>query len=106
MAIGTRPEAALPTVYLGTSQNVTVSGSSAQSTAFGTAGIRYNVLVRLVSTTNCRFVTGANPTATSTSTYLPAGLVEFTEIKQGDKLAVIQDSAGGTLNITACVIVF
>lgn len=94
----------LPTIKLGSSQDVTVSGTSAQSTAIGVSGQTPNRLVRLVSTTACRIITGANPTALSNSTFLPANVVEFSEISPGDKIAVIQESVGGKLNITECIL--
>lgn len=92
----------LPTVQLGASQDVTISGTSAQSAAIGTAG-GSNVLVRVVATTACRILEGSNPTAVATSTLLPAGVVEYLEVTAGNKIAGIQESAGGKLNITVCI---
>ncbi|TAH36536.1 MAG: hypothetical protein EYC62_02515 [Alphaproteobacteria bacterium] len=94
----------LPTVKLSTSQDVTVGASSAQSAAIGTAGQTPNKIIRLVSTTACRIALGTNPTATSTSTFLPANVVEFTEISPGEKIAVIQDTGGGKLNVSECIL--
>ena len=89
----------LPTVKWGTAANVAFTGTSAQSSALGTTG-GSNVLVRLTATAACRILEGSNPTAVATSTLLPAGVVEFVEVTAGNKLAVIQDSAAGTLSIT------
>ena len=95
----------MPTIKLGTAQEVTIGASSAQSTIIGTAGQTPNKLVRLSATSACRIVTsGTNPTATATSTYLPANVIEFTEITPGDKIAVIQEAAAGKLSITECVL--
>lgn len=104
MPVPTNRSHFLPTVRLaaGASQDITVTGTSAQSTALGTAGDPNNILVRIVATTAVRYRSSTNPTATTTDTLLPANVVEFTEITPGDKLAVIQESAGGKFNITVC----
>lgn len=83
--------------FSGVSQNVTVAGASAAVTnAFGSVGD-----VRLVSTTNCWVNFGKTPTAAvaANNIYLPAGVVEYFHVSPGEKVAVIQDSAGGTLNV-------
>jgi hypothetical protein len=82
--------------WSGVSDYVTVSGTSAQSAAFG----NHTHEVRIVSTTNCHINFGANPTAAATDNngiYLPAGVVEYFHVSPGQKVAAIQDSAGGTL---------
>lgn len=82
--------------WSGVSDYVAVSGTSAQS-----AAISANCWeVRLVCTTNCHINFGANPTAAATDSngiYLPAGVVEYFHVNPGQKVAVIQDSASGTL---------
>lgn len=80
----------------GASQNVTIGAASAQSTAFG-AGV---FDVRVVATVACYVRVDTNPTAVTTDTYLPAGVPEYFRVSPGQKMAVIQASAGGTLNIT------
>lgn len=81
----------------GASQNVAIGGSSTQSAAFATSTSR----VRLSATGACHIALGTNPTATATSTYLPANVVEFVEVLGGEKVAVIQDGAStGNLNVT------
>lgn len=94
----------LPTVKISTAQEVTIGAASAQSTAIGTAGRSPNLVIRIVATTACRILTGSNPTAVATSALLPANTVEFTEITPGDKIAVIQESAGGKLSISECIL--
>lgn len=95
----------MPTIKLGATQELTVGATSVQSNAIGSLGQTPNRLVRLSSTTACRIVTsGNNPTATAASCYLPANVVEFTEISPGDKIAVIQEAAGGKLSITECIL--
>lgn len=84
---------------LGAVQNVAIGASSAQSTAVSSS----TKIVRLVATVDCWIVEGANPTASSTTgAYLPAGAPEYIRINPGDKVAVIQASSSGTLNMVEC----
>lgn len=85
-----------PVIGLGASQDVAVGASSAQSTALGAS----TTMVRLVSTVDCRVALGENPTATATSTLLPAGCPEVFAVQPRHKVAVIQTSGAGTLNLT------
>lgn len=94
----------LQTVFWGSSQDVTFSGTSAQSSAIGTLGQTPRRVIRIVSDAPCRILIGLDPTALATSTLLPAGVVEYTEITPGHKVAALQESAGGKLNITEGVI--
>lgn len=85
----------------GTSQAVSVSGSSAQSSAL-TSGAS---IMRLVSTTDCYVAFGTNPTATTSSLFLPANVPEYFGIPSSNqnetwKVAVIQSTASGTLNVS------
>jgi len=82
-------------VGIGAAQAVSFDGST-QSTATSTN----TRIVRLVSTTACHVAFGSNPTATTSSTYLPAGSVEYFKIKGGDKIAAIKNTAAGSLYIT------
>lgn len=84
--------------WSGVSDYITVNGTSAQSAAFGANTFE----IRVVSTTNCHIKIGDDPTAAATDNnglYLPAGVVEYYHVTPGQKVAVIQDSAGGTLNV-------
>lgn len=83
----------------GSAQDVTVGAASAQTTNAISSGIE---AARVVSTTDCRYLIGTNPTALATSTLLPAGVVEIIRIPAGGttKIAFIQESAGGTANVT------
>lgn len=82
----------------GTVQRVTVSGTSAQSSVL----TNYDE-VMVHATTACYIVTGANPTATSsTGIPLSAGEKLHFRITPGDRIAVIQDSAGGFLFVAGC----
>lgn len=100
------------------SQTVAIGAASTQSAAFGTGMIgSYNAdgtpittpnqtqHVRLVATSACWVAFGSNPTAaasTSPSIYLPAGTPEYFWVVAGEKIAVIQDSSAGSLNIGEC----
>lgn len=78
-----------------TTSKVTMSGSSAQSSAMG-ASIQY---ARLVSDANCHYAIGTNPTATTSSVYLPAGEIEVIKISEGEKVAGI--CLSGNLYVTS-----
>jgi hypothetical protein len=98
--------APLPVIMLGgTSQNVTylASGSaSAQSTAFSAGCTMVQISVHLGATaTGVRIAGGTNPTATATSTLLPASGTWFCGVSPGWKIAALSDDAnGGSINIT------
>lgn len=82
----------------GPSQNVaTAAGASAQSTAIG----GNTVVVRLVATSATYIAMGVNPTATSSSAYLPAGMVEYFRVTPASawKIAGLAVSTSGTLNV-------
>lgn len=80
----------------GVTQNVTVGAASLQSAAFGDL----TRLVRLAATTDCFVVFGADPTATTSSMFLPSGAVEYLAVEPGTKVAVIRQTADGALNVT------
>lgn len=92
------------TLRIVSAETKTVSGSSVQSAAIGTADATpgADVTVRLVSTTDCWLAFGASPTAVAGATdaiFLPSGIVEYMDVVAGTKIAAIQNSAGGSLNI-------
>ena len=68
-----------------TTQKVTSSGSSVQSSAFG-AHIEY---VRIVADADFHIAFGVNPTATTSSIYVPVDDVEYFKVSPGEKVAVI-----------------
>ena len=82
---------------LGASQNLAIGAASAQN---GTAFNQQTQALMLTPTSDCHVAIGSNPTATATSTLLKASTPYVFLIGLGDKLAVIQDAAAGTLNIT------
>jgi hypothetical protein len=69
------------------SEDVAVSGSSAQSSAFGAE----TKMIRLCADVACYIAGGADPTAAAGSThYLPANSTEYFRVSPGDKVAVIE----------------
>jgi|GEM_PF-1073883 len=80
----------------GTVSTVSVSSSSAQSSAHAAT----TNVIRLVSTTDCHIAFAASPTATTSSMYLPANQVEYFLVTGGEKVAAIRASADGTLYVT------
>jgi hypothetical protein len=83
------------TKIAGTNQNLTSSGSSAQSTAFTSVN-----KVRIAATQAVYIAFAANPTATSSDLVLPANGVETFTITPGHKVAVLQVTSGGIVSIT------
>jgi hypothetical protein len=90
----------MPVVRFGASQVLAYTGTSAQSTAFSA----FPNVIRIVATSDCHVLISDNPTATTTSTFLPAGMVEYVGCKGGNKIAAIQKTGGtaGSLFITEC----
>lgn len=77
-------------------QKITISGTSAQSTAL-TDGRLYSV----ISDTDCHLAIGTNPTATTSHYWLPAGQERvFIANEASVKIAVIQNAVAGNLYIS------
>lgn len=68
-----------------TTQKVTISGSTAASSAVQ----QHTRYVCLTSDTACQFEVAANPTASGTSRYLAANVPRFLPIRGAQKIAVI-----------------
>ena len=84
---------------LGTTQVMTVSASSVQSTAVG-AGV---TMLRLANGggAHCHFAIGSNPTASiTTSPMLPTNCIEYVACSSGDKVAVIRNATATDISIT------
>jgi len=79
--------------------NVATSGTSAQSAALGIAesGVFW---VRLCADTDTYYAVGSNPTATTSSTFLPADTIEIIKVDVGDKVAGIIGTGTGILGVT------
>ena len=109
-AHGLTVQAARPSVI----QNITISVASVQSLAFTVGSIgdygqdgvmirpQTTQHIRLCATSDCYVVFGPAPIATASGLLLPAMTPEYFWVLPGEKLAVIQVSATGTLNIVEC----
>jgi hypothetical protein len=84
-------------VGLGAAQVVDYD-SSTQSTAFGLN----TRIIRVVATTDCHVAIGSNPTATTSSTFLPIFTIEYFKVAAGDKIAAIKNASAGKLYVTEC----
>jgi hypothetical protein len=80
------------------SEDITTGSSSAQSGAAPSAGVRAVRLV--VATAAARVRIGSDPTAVAADTLLPVGVPEVFVIGEGEKVAAIQDSAAGKVNVS------
>jgi hypothetical protein len=88
---------ALPVIRPGTTQQMAISATAAVSAQVGSQ------VVRLVATSDCHIAIGAAPTATAAALFLPANTPEYFACNTTDLVAVIQDSAAGSLYITPAV---
>lgn len=91
--------ATIQALYPGTVQNVAIGVSSTQS---GTFQVDTRV-IRVIADQICFIAIGANPTASSSTTRLAANVAEYFAVRGNlDKLAVIQSTTAGSLNVTEC----
>jgi hypothetical protein len=81
---GHLPMGALP----GTSQTVAISGTSAQSSAFGSQ----TRAIRVHTDAICSILVGANPTATTSNARMAADQTEYFSVQPGEKIAVISNT--------------
>jgi len=81
------------------SSKISIGAASAPSAAI------QSKMVRLVATSDCHVAFGTNPTAVADGTclFLPAGIPEYFVVNPGDKVAVIQDAAAGSLFISSAI---
>lgn len=97
------PASNIPTVVKGIQA---LYPNTHQSKAYtGTAGVIDNAvtssIIRVILTSAGYIKIGANPTATTSDVYMPAGVPEYFRVNAGtDKVSAIQASAGGTLHVT------
>lgn len=82
---------------LGAAANVTTSGTSAASSAFGSQ--TYEIRVSVTEATYVRVGDGT-PTAVAGDTLMHAGSVEYFRVTPGQKVAGLQVSTGGIMNVT------
>lgn len=94
-----QPNQSVYRIVAGSGQNITSSGTAANnSTAFG----ENTSIIRIAPSEAIRYRIGPSATAVATDTLLPAGAVEYVGVAKGDRLSVIQDSAGGTVSVSEC----
>lgn len=99
LAPGASANASRPCILDGvTAQKVTVSGTTA-----ATSTVTGNGTIRVVCTTNAHFAVGASGvTATANDAYIGAGVPEYFVTNSSQKMAFIQDSAGGSCFVSSC----
>ena len=96
-AINNASEASWEAIIPGVSQQIAVTPTSTQGTAFQ-AGTK---VIRTFSTVDCFVQIGSSPVAdTTTSMFIPGGLESYFGVDPGNVLAVIAKSSSGTFYIT------
>lgn len=79
------------------SQSLSLTAASQQVTLTSP----YTIYVRLSSgPTALYYATGANPTATTSSSYLPLNWVDYIQISPGEKLAILGTAASNFVTIS------
>lgn len=87
-----------PTTFLhGATHEITTSGTSTQTSIAVGEQTRQ---VRIATTADAHVVRGKNPTATTSDAIFFASSVEYMDIKPGEKVAAIQNSAAGVVYVT------
>lgn len=81
----------------GATQTVLVGATSVATTNAMGSGFR---AARIVSTTDCHVKVDPSPTATTDDMFLPADTPEIIRVHPDDKVAFIQNAAGGTAYVT------
>lgn len=96
---GSNPNNTFDAIAPGVSQKLAFTGTSAAAATGFSANVS---VVRLVATAACHVAFGTAPTAIADGTcvYLPPNVPHFFAVNPGDKVAAIQDTAGGNLFIT------
>lgn len=85
-----------------TSYNVAIGATSAASSNAFPFGV---TVVRLIATSDCYVKFAASPTAdTTTSLLLKNNVAEYFHCVAGNKVAVIQATAAGSLNVTEMIL--
>lgn len=84
-------------------QTVAYTGTAGVSSAIAnsTSSQYKEIVVRLVSSTDCFYLPGSDPTATTANGhFLPAGTIEYVQISGGEKISVIRSTTSGSLYIS------
>jgi len=82
--------------WKGAQQVITAGVTAVLSAAFANTARS----VRVAPIANIHYEVGVAPVADATSPFLGGGGVEDLRIKPGDKISIIQDTAGGIVTIT------
>ncbi len=82
--------------YPATTQIKAYTTSAAITNAFAES----THIIRVVASTACHIKIAKTPTATTSDPYLPADVVEYFIVNPGQKIAAVQVSDGGNLNVT------
>jgi hypothetical protein len=94
----------VPALDFANGQAVAAGAASAASAAFDAANDR---LVELCSSTDAYYTVAASPTAvaaTAGNQLLPAGTVRYVYVGMGNKIAVIQSTASGTVQMVPAIL--
>jgi hypothetical protein len=85
-------------IELSNPQKVSYTGTAAASSAFKNA----TSIVRVIATTDCFILFGADPTATTSSHYLPANAVEYFAVQPDSlwKVSVVRLTSSGDLYVS------
>ncbi len=83
-------------IRLGTAQSLTTSGSAVQCVPFQSS----TSIIRVFCTKDMYIDIGLNPTATSSSHFMPGGIIEYFTVLSGYKLSAVQVSESGVLYLS------
>lgn len=82
---------------ISTQAQITVSGTTAPSAAFSAQ----TYAIRIASSTACYYLVGdGTPVATTASVWFPANWIEYILVNPGQKVAFLQQTAGGVASVT------
>lgn len=83
-------------ICIGDSHIIVTDVTSTQSPAVA----QQTSIIRLFCTKDCFIAIGQDPVATTSSMFLPGGIIEYYGSNPGDKVAVLQVSISGILYMT------
>jgi hypothetical protein len=90
---------------LGTNQNITAGATTSASSAFGqeTTLIRVALSPLTGAGAHVHFAIGTTPVATTSSAFIPCGVIEYIAVAPGDKIAVLRGGAT-SIDLSVCEI--
>lgn len=80
-----------------TTQEVAYTGTAAASNAFGAQTYQ----IRISANSACHYLIDGDPTALTTSPFLPANVVEYVTVTPGQKISAIRAATGGLVTATS-----